>query len=65
VQMFSWGLVDAAARLLAGQDASVPYAQLTQVLTYATIIFDVKSTPSWYGVKDFQHEFETSWGVSG
>jgi ribose transport system substrate-binding protein len=65
VQMFSWGLVDTAARLLAGQDAPVPYAHRTQVLTDATISFDVKSTPSWYGVKDFQHEFEASWGVSG
>jgi ribose transport system substrate-binding protein len=64
VRLFSWGLVDTAARLLAGQDASAPYRNITQVLTNDTITFDPANTPSWAGVGDFEQQFEESWGVS-
>lgn len=64
VRMFSWGLVDAAARLLAGQDATAPYATVTQILTPGTITFEPKDTPSWFGVQDFEAQFAESWGVT-
>jgi ribose transport system substrate-binding protein len=64
VQLFSWGLVDATARLLGGQKATVPFAKLTQVLTAKTITFEPKNTPSWAGVEDFKSQFEKSWGVT-
>jgi ribose transport system substrate-binding protein len=64
VQLFSWGLVDTAARLLAGQDANAPYAQITQILAPSSISFDPKNTPSWYGVADFTAEFAKSWGAA-
>jgi ribose transport system substrate-binding protein len=64
VQLFSWGLVDASSRLLAGQDPATPYAKLTQILTPETITFEPKSTPSWTGVEDFKDQFAKSWGTS-
>lgn len=63
VRLFSWGLADTAARLLAGQEASAPYANITQVLTLKTMTFEPKDTPSWFGVADFEKQFAESWGV--
>ena len=64
IELFSWGLVDAAARLLAGQDAPAPYEGITQFLTKDTITFDPATTPSWLGVKDYKDEVKKSWGVN-
>lgn len=64
VRLFSWGLVDTAARLMAGQEAAAPYAGITQVLTPKTMSFEPKSTPSWYGVRDFEKQFAKSWGTA-
>jgi len=64
VRLFAWGLVDAVARLLANQEATAPYADLTQILTPDTITFEPKDTPSWAGVDDFEAQFAKSWGVT-
>jgi len=64
VRLFSWGLIDTAARLLAGQDASAPYANITQIITAKNMDFEPKETPSWFGVEDFEKQFEKSWDTS-
>jgi ribose transport system substrate-binding protein len=64
VRLFSWGLIDTAARLLAGQDASAPYAGITQILTGDTMDFEPADNPSWFGVPDFESQFEQSWGTT-
>ena len=64
VRLFSWGLVDTAARLLAGQDATTPYASITQILTVDTMDFNPADNPSWFGVPDFEQQFELSWGTA-
>lgn len=61
--LFSWGLVDSAARLLAGQEAPAPYDSITQVLTRDTIAFNPAEVPAWLGVDDYKEQFEKSWGV--